>query len=163
MKTDAEITAIFWKHLRADRTVMLGLADDADATFRPMTAQVDGNSDQGPIWFFTSTDAAIAVGMTAGTAAVFTFTSKGFDVFATIHGTMTRSTDPATIDRLWNPWVAAWYEGGKTDPKLLLLRFDPARAEIWRNETGLLAGLKLLFSSDAQSDFTDNIAKVSLS
>ena len=29
------------------------------------------------------------------------------------------------IDRLWNPFVAAWFEG-KDDPKLQLLRFDPA-------------------------------------
>ena len=33
--------------------------------------------------------------------------------------------DPKTIDRLWNPFVAAWFEGGKSDPKLALLRFEP--------------------------------------
>ena len=42
------------------------------------------------------------------------------------------------------------------------LRFDPARAEIWRNGSSLLAGLKLLFGSNPQVDFKDNVAKVSL-
>lgn len=162
MTPDTEITADFWQHLRSDRTVMLGLEADAPTTLRPMTAQVDSEADQGPIWFFTATDTAIAKGLGAQDLAIFTFASKGHDIFATVHGHMTRTTDRATIDRLWNPWIAAWYEDGKDDPKLALLRFDPATAEIWRNGSGLLAGLKLLFGSDPKADFKDNVAKVSL-
>jgi general stress protein 26 len=64
---------------------------------------------------------------------------------------------------LWNPWVAAWYEGGKDDPKLALLRFDPASAEIWRNGSSLLAGLQLLFGGTPKAEFKDSVAKVSLS
>ena len=33
------------------------------------------------------------------------------------------STIESTIDRLWNPIIAEWYEG-KDDPKLALVRFD---------------------------------------
>ena len=163
MTTDAEITSSFWKHLRADRTVMLGLEARAPTSMRPMTAQLDGDEDQGPIWFFTSTDAAILKGLQSEDLAIFTFVSKGYDVFATVHGHMTRSTDRATIDRLWNKWVAAWYEGGKDDPKLVLLRFDPANAEIWRDGSSLLSGLKLLLGGDPKADAKDSVAKVSLS
>lgn len=163
MKPEAEITATFWRHLRSDRTVMLGLEASAPTALRPMTAQLDGEADQGPIWFFTSTDAAIVQGLNSQDLAIFTFVSKGYDVFATVHGHMTRTTDRATIDRLWNTWVAAWYDGGKDDPKLVLLRFDPASAEIWRDGSGLLAGLKLLFGGDPKADAKDNVAKVALS
>jgi general stress protein 26 len=163
MSTDQEITATFWKHLRSDRTVMLGLEASQPTTLRPMTAQIDGDEDAGPIWFFTSTDAAISEGLSSADLAIFTFASKGFDVFATVHGHMTRTTDRATIDRLWNPWVAAWYEGGKDDPKLALLRFDPASAEIWRNGSSLLAGLQLLFGGTPKAEFKDSVAKISLS
>lgn len=163
MTPDAEITAAFWKHLRSDRTVMLGLEASAPTTLRPMTAQLDAEADQGPIWFFTSTDSAIVQGLNSQDLAIFTFVSKGFDVFATVHGHMTRITDRATIDRLWNPWVAAWYDGGKDDPEMALLRFDPASAEIWRNGSGLLAGLKLLFGGDPKAEFKADVAKISLS
>jgi general stress protein 26 len=163
MTIDAEITSVFWKHLRADRTVMLGLEASAPTSMRPMTAQLDGDEDQGPIWFFTSTDAAILNGLKSEDIAIFTFVSKGYDVFATVHGHMTQSTDRATIDRLWNKWVAAWYKGGKEDPKLALVRFEPASAEIWRDGSSLLSGLKLLFGSDPQAEFKDNVAKVTLS
>lgn len=39
MTEDADIRARFWKDLRADRTIMLGLQGD-DAAPRPMTAMI---------------------------------------------------------------------------------------------------------------------------
>jgi general stress protein 26 len=163
MTHDAKITAAFWSHLRADRTVMLGLEDSGPTSLRPMTAQLDGDADHGPIWFFTSTDAALVTKARAEDLAIFTFVSKGHDVFATVHGHLTRVTDTAIIDRLWSPSVAAWYKGGKDDPNLALLRFDPARAEIWRDGSSLLDGLKLMLGGDAPTDAKDNVAKVALS
>jgi len=115
------------------------------------------------VWFFTSSDADLVQASSANDLAIFTFVSKGYDVFATVHGHITQSTDRATIDRLWNPWAAAWYDGGKEDPKLALLRFDPASAEIWRGGSSLLNALKLLFGGDPKDGAKDNMAKVSLS
>jgi general stress protein 26 len=163
MTDDADITATFWSHLRSDRTVMLGLEESDPTSLRPMTAQLDGDGDAGPIWFFTATDAGIVQQAKAEDLALFTFVSKGHDVFATVHGHMTRVKDRAIIERLWNPSVAAWYKGGKDDPTLALLRFDPAQAEIWRDVSSLLEGFKLLFGGDPQADAKDNVAKVALS
>jgi len=163
MTNETDITAEFWKSLRSDRTVMLGLEDSSPTALRPMTAQLDGEADQGPIWFFSSTDSAIVQGLDKQDLALFTFVSKGHGVFATVHGHLLRSADRAIIDRLWNPWVAAWYEGGQDDPKLALLRFGPARAEIWRDGSSFFAGLSLLFGADPKTGFRDNEAKVSLS
>ena len=66
------------------------------------------------------------------------------------------------IDRLWNRFVAAWYAGGKADPKLCLLRFDPERGQIWLNENSLLAGVKLLLGRDPKQDYKDKVANVRL-
>lgn len=163
MTHDAEITTAFWTHLRSDRTVMLGLEGGAPTSLRPMTAQLEGDADHGPIWFFTSTDTALVREAQAEDLAIFTFVSKGHDVFATVHGHLTRIADRPTIDRLWTTAMAPWYEGGKDDPTLVLLRFDPSRAEIWRDGSSLLDGLKLMFGSDPHEDAQDNVAKVALS
>jgi general stress protein 26 len=48
--------------------------------------------------------------------------SKDHDLFASLHGELAIDDDRATIDQLWNRYVAAWFEGGKNDPKLRLLR-----------------------------------------
>ncbi|MEO8243306.1 MAG: pyridoxamine 5'-phosphate oxidase family protein [bacterium] len=162
MTKEADITADFWRQLRSDRIVMLGMEDDAPTTLRPMTAQIDGDADVGPIWFFSSTESTIVKRLANQDVALFSFVSKGHDIFATVHGHLMRSADRAAIDRLWNPWVAAWYEGGKDDPKLALMRFDPVQAEIWRDGSSFLAGLKLMFGADPKVDYADNVAKVSL-
>jgi general stress protein 26 len=63
---------------------------------------------------------------------------------------------------LWNRYVAAWYEGGKTDPKLALLRLDPEKAEIWLDASSIVAGIKMLLGVDPKQDYKDKVATVSL-
>ena len=94
--------------------------------------------------------------------AFISFADKGHDLFAKISGTLTLDNDRAVIDRIWNRFVAAWFEQGKDDPKLALLRFDPHQAEIWENEWSLIAGIKLLFGSDPKRDYADKTANVRL-
>ena len=139
MPTPQELEAKFWKALKSDRTIMLGLDGVEEGHARPMTGQFE--NDRSPIWFFTSVDNGIVKQLGAGNRAIANFTSKGHDVFATLHGTIARETDHAVIERLWNPFVAAWYDG-KEDPKLVLLRLDADEAEIWLDGSSLLAGSK---------------------
>ena len=44
----------------------------------------------------------------------------------------------------------------------MLLRFDPAEAEIWTDGSSLLAGLKLLLGADPKALRADSVAKVAL-
>ena len=94
--------------------------------------------------------------------SAFSLVSKGHDLFAAVEGIVSVDNDPVVIDRLWNPFVAAWYEGGKSDPELVLLRFDSEKAEIWLGGSSLLAGIKMLFGGDPKRDFSDKVAKVTL-
>lgn len=160
MPIPAELETKFWKALEADRTMMLGLDGVEDGHARPMTAQVEGG--RSPIWFFTSTDNGIVQKLGEADRAIATFASKGHDLFATVHGTLHLDNDREAIDRLWNRFIAAWYEGGKDDPKLALLRLDANNAEIWLNASSLLAGIKILLGSDPKKDYKENVAKVSL-
>ncbi|WAC49827.1 pyridoxamine 5'-phosphate oxidase family protein [Asticcacaulis sp. SL142] len=155
--TEKDITEKFWKALRSDRTIMLGLRNVAP---RPMTALVDGD-EGGPIWIFTSKDTELAKALTPDETARFTFADKGHNVFATVYGALSPHNDRAVIERLWNPFIAAWFTG-KDDPKLQLLRFDAREAEIWVDASSLMAGLKLLLGSDPKEDFKDKVAKVEL-
>lgn len=161
MPTPDELKDKFWKSVKSDRTMMIGLAGVDQAHTRPMTAILDG--DEGPIWFFTSTDTELAQKVTAGGNAVATFADKGHDLFACVHGHLVHEADRSMVDRLWNPFVAAWYEGGKDDPKLVLLRFDPAEAEIWADGSGLVAAIKMMVGIDPKKDYRDHVAQVNLS
>jgi general stress protein 26 len=125
-----------------------------------MTAQTEGPT--GPIWFFSARDNSLVQAVRANDRAIATFASKGHDLFAAVHGTLSLDTDRATIERLWNPFVAAWYEGGKDDPNLALLRLDAEEAEIWESGSSLVAGLKMLLGRDPKTDYRDKVATVQL-
>ena len=162
MSNQAEIEHKFWKALRSDMTVMLGLAGVDEGHTRPMTAQLDGDEDRGPIYFFGSKETELVSELKTDGRAIATFASKGNDVFATIHGTLSIDNDRAVIDRLWNSFVAAWYPSGKDDPNLTLLRLDADRAQVWIDASSLLAGVKMLLGVDPKQDYKDKVAEVSL-
>jgi general stress protein 26 len=167
MTNETEIKEKFWKALKSDMTLFLGLADGEDGHGRPMTAQLDdeglqGNLYHGPIWFFTSTENSLYQQIGSNSRAMAHFTSKGHDVWATVHGGLSQSHDRAVIDRLWNRFVAAWYEGGKDDPKLALIRLDPEKAEIWIDASSMVAGIKMLLGIDPKEDYKDKVAEVTL-
>lgn len=159
MSNEQKLEEKLWKALASDRTVMLGLDGVEDGHARPMTAMVEG--ERGPIWFFTSRDNAMVGHLATGRRAIAAFSAKGHDLFASIHGNLAVDQDRAAIERLWNPFIAAWYTG-KDDPKLVLLRFDPEHAEVWLNESSMLAGVKMLFGADPKKDYRDKVGDVDL-
>lgn len=159
MPTPQELEQKFWKALKSDRTLMLGLDGVEDGHSRPMTAQAE--NDRSPIWFFTSKENALVQHLGQGHRAIAAFSSKDHELFASIRGNLVLDTDRAVVDRLWNPFVAAWYEG-KDDPKLALLRLDAENAEIWLNASSLLAGVKMLLGVDPKKDYKDQVADVDL-
>jgi len=160
MHTPQELTKKFWKALKSDRTLMLGVDGAEDGHSRPLTALIEGE-EGGPIWFFIGKPNAVVDHLAQNRRAIAAFVSKGHDLFASVQGKLSISHDRAVIDRLWNPFIAAWFEG-KDDPKLVLLRFDPEHAEIWLNESNVLAGVKLLLGIDPKDDAQDKVAEVDL-
>ena len=160
MPTRQELETKFWKALESDMAVMLGLDGVEDGHTRPMTAQLDGR--HGPIWFFTSKDHQLVNDLDQNSRAIATFASKGHDLFAAVHGSLSVDTNRAIVDKLWNRFVAAWYEGGKDDPKLCLLRLDPENAEIWLDGSSVVAGVKMLLGMDPKKQYEDHVAEVPL-
>ena len=161
MRNDPEqkLEQKLWKSLKSDRTVMLGLDGVEDGHSRPMTAIVESHG--GPIWFFTGKSNAVVENLSKTHRAIAAFSAKGHDLFASIHGSLSVDQDRVIIDRLWNPFIAAWFDG-KDDPKLILLRFDPEHAEVWLNESNLLAGVKMMFGADPKKEYKDKVGDVDL-
>lgn len=161
MPSPQELQEKFWKALDDDRTLFLGLDGVDDGHAQPMTALRDKEAGNSQIWFFTTKDNGLVRAMQEGHRAMAHFASKGHEIWAAIHGNLVIDQDRA-IDRLWNPFVAAWYEGGKDDPNLQLIRLDAERAQIWLNENSLFAGVKLLLGADPKQGYRDKVADVSL-
>ena len=117
--------------------VMVGATGEREHHI-PMNAQLDKDA-HGAFWFFTATDNRLA----AGGPAMAQFAAKGHELFACISGTLVSESDRTVLDKLWSNSIAAWYEGGKDDPKLVLLRFDLDDAEIWTADPSIKGMFKL--------------------
>jgi general stress protein 26 len=152
-----ELEDSFWHHLGRHPVVMLGLEHE-EGHSRPMTAQLEAG--QGPLWFFSSKDSSLYQSLLSGNRAVAAFVAKGHELFATLSGTLVVDEDRQVIERLWNRFVAAWYEGGKEDPKLALLRFDAADLQVWMNDVSVVSGIKLLLGADPKKELAGNEAKI---
>jgi len=158
----------FWKALDDSPFVMLGLQGVEDSRTRPMTAQVDSESDAdegGTLYVVTAKSEVLGQTIGNGHRAVATYASKDHKVFAHIHGTLVPANDRAVIDRLWNPMIASWYRDGKDDPDLLLLRFDAETADVWEAHLGstlVAAALKMLGRDPGKDHQHENQAEVAL-
>ena len=134
-----EIKRTLWKKMADSPYVMVGLDGDGQHS-EPLTAQLDQDQVD-TLFFFVGKDNRVA----GGGMAMAQFVSKGHDFFACLSGTIARDNDQAQIDKLWNKQVEAWFEGGRNDPNLALIRLDIDSAELWETDISATGRLKMLF------------------
>ncbi|MEH6792232.1 pyridoxamine 5'-phosphate oxidase family protein [Parasphingorhabdus sp.] len=146
----------FWKAMADSPCVMIALEGDLRHAI-PMRAQLDKDANSA-IWFYTSGHNRLA----KGGAAMMQFSAKGHDLFACVSGNLTEETDEAIIDKHWNNAAAAWYEEGRQDPSLLMLRLDLHDAEIWEADPGVVGLFKMVTGITMKGDELGDHAKIPL-
>ena len=119
----------FWDRIEKAGPGMLS-AGDAQAV--PMTHQ--SGRDEGALWFITARDTALATAAKGGAQSQYLVASDSANLYARIDGALRTVTDKAKLDELWSAFAAAWFEDGKHDPDVQLIRFEPARAEVWASD-----------------------------
>jgi general stress protein 26 len=163
MADSQEIEEKFWSELKSSPFVMLGIEGARDGATQPMTANFEEQDrDEGVVWFFTAKDHDLTRAMGQSNRAIASFSAKGHDLFASLRGTLEINNDRATIDRLWSPMVAEWYEG-KDDPKMALVRFDIDDAKIWKSDVQgfLRPAFNKLLARKPEAGMKEKVAEVS--
>ncbi len=145
-KSDKELRQDMWKAMSSSPYVMLGLDGDR-RQFEAMYAVLDKDADS-EFWFYTRKDNRAA----GGGPATVTFVNKGHTLFASIEGTLVEETSEAIKDKYWSNHVEAWYDQGRQDPSLLMLRFDLSDAEIWETDQTLIGKLKMFTGQTIKGD-----------
>ncbi|SHI41871.1 pyridoxamine 5'-phosphate oxidase family protein [Wenxinia saemankumensis] len=126
----------FYKHLD---DVMAGMLGAGNAAAVPMSHYVE--RDTNTLFFITARQTDLAQASRSPAEAVYMLADPKANLWARIHGTLTAVTDPAHLDEFWGRVPAAWFEGGKDDPDVQLLRLDLREAEVWATD----GGAKFLF------------------
>lgn len=111
---------------------------------RPLELQE--TDSEGNLWFFTQDPSPKAEEIRANpNVNVSVSDSKGY---LSISGTASITKDEAKIEELWKNSVSAWFDGGREDPSIALIKVDAGTAEYWSTDEPRVATLfKLARSS----------------
>ena len=105
----------------------------------PMSKQeVD---EQGNIWFLCSSESNTHQNLQANNKISLLFADTSGYNFLSVNGNAQVSTDPARIDKYWSKMNEAWFEKGKEDPMIRVLKVIPSEAHYWDNKTNKLVTL----------------------
>lgn len=112
----------------------------------PMSRQeVD---EQGNIWFIANADSDTCRNINADKKVSLHFSKVSDYEFLIVTGTAELSRDQARIDKYWNSFMEAWFEQGKEDPNICLIKVTSEAAEYWETKDGkVLTMLKIAASA----------------
>ena len=110
--------------------VVTTVAESGKLVSRPLAVQ--HRAFDGELWFFTQ-DPSHKTEQVARNPQVNVAFSSG-DGWVSISGTASVTSDQAKIDEFWNSHAEAWFDGGRDDPAVALLKVEADSAEYWSVE-----------------------------
>ncbi len=134
----------FWTRLDKVRAGMLHTDPDRVV---PMSHYVD--EDRGVLWFITAEGTDAHEAAKEGKAVHHIVGEADAKLYARIDGRLSVSDDKEKLDELWSPVAAAWFEDGREDDNVRLIKLTPTKAEAWM--------------TDGAAGFLYEIAKANLS
>ena len=145
------------------------LADKAESCFfctniktgvplsvRPMAIQqVD---DEGNIWFMSMKDSHKNDEISSDPFTHLLFQAGAHSGFVNIYGISEISRDQTKIDELWSPFIKTWFQGGKDDPNITLIKVIPSEGYYWDTKHGTaVAFLKMAASVITGKTMDDSV------
>jgi general stress protein 26 len=123
---------------------------------RPMSVlQVD---DAGNLWFMSQSDSNKNNEIASDPFTHLFFQEHKNSGFLNIYGISEIVKDQAKIDELWNPLLKVWFQGGKDDPKISLIKVEPTNVYYWDTVHGeAIAFIKMAASIITGKTMDDSV------
>lgn len=126
-------------------------SEQPDST--PMSVQeVD---DEGSIWFLASLASTKCENIKTDNAIQLYFSSPKDFKFLAVVGDADLVRDEKRIDKYWNKMVEGWFEKGREDPNIILIRVKPQKAHYWDTKYHKLLSYALTFYSAITGNKSD--------
>lgn len=102
----------------------------------PMSRQeVD---EEGNIWYLFSSESDTFSHLQQNNKVSILFSQVSDYSFLSLNGVASVSQDKARIEKYWNKFVEAWFEKGKEDPRIRVMKVRVDDAHYWDNKTSKL-------------------------
>ncbi|MCP3426201.1 pyridoxamine 5'-phosphate oxidase family protein [Rothia sp. AR01] len=124
--------------MRGERLAMLTcIAHDGKLHSHPMTPQEV--TDDADVWFFIGLRGEQADELRTNPEVNLAFAETGS--WLSVAGRAVFEDDRSKIEELWNDDVSKWFDGGKDDPNLGLIRVVGDSAQFWGQPGGKVASI----------------------
>lgn len=119
----------------------------------PMSRQeVD---DDGVIWYICSAESETFKNISQDPRVSLFYADPKHYTFLSINGTAKLLRDQERIDRYWNKMMEGWFEKGKEDPHIRLLRVTPKDAHYWDSNSNMIVNLFKMLKATVTGDAED--------
>ncbi|MCR9107584.1 pyridoxamine 5'-phosphate oxidase family protein [Marivita sp. XM-24bin2] len=125
----ATLKETFWNKMDKTHVVLLGANGGNPVPMSPLPRE-----DDNAIWFITAADHDTFDAAKSGASADIYLSDSSGGIYGTIKGTLSASQDEDKLDELWSPMAAAWFENGREDDSVRLMKYTPSEAEIWSSD-----------------------------
>jgi general stress protein 26 len=112
---------------------------------RPMAVQKV--CDQGNFWFMSASDSDKNTEIQQDSRVQLFFLNTAKYEFLSVYGEATITRDRAKIDELWTDIAKAWFEQGKDDPRVTVIKVAPIEGYYWDTKDGKLVSLLKIAAS----------------
>lgn len=101
---------------------------------RPMSLQdID---DEGNLWFISSAASNKNFEIKHDNDVQLIFAKNSDSHFLSVFGTAVIYKDKAHIEEVWSPIAKAWFDEGKEDPDVTVIKVSPIEAYYWDTKDG---------------------------
>lgn len=113
--------------------------DKKPLTSRPMSVlEVD---DSGNFWFMSGRDSHKNFDINDDPDVQLLFSNTSSSEYLSVYGFAEIIKDRGKIEELWTPIARTWFNEGKDDPDLTLIRVQPADAHYWDTKSNKMIQL----------------------
>ena len=127
------------KELAEDQICLFCTMDGGEIISRPMGTS--GIDEDGTIWFVSQKDSDKNRQIQKDHAVNLMYMNTAKQHYLTLSGIANVVIDQNKIDELWSPMLKAWFEEGKDDPKLSLIKVSPGEGHYWDTKNGKLVSM----------------------
>ena len=106
---------------------------------RPMAIQKF--DEDGNFWFLSANDSYKNKEIAADPNVQLLFQGSDYSDFLNIYGKASITEDKAIIKELWNPFLKTWFTGGIDDPRISVIKVEPAEGYYWDTKHNMAVGL----------------------
>ncbi|KAA0130159.1 pyridoxamine 5'-phosphate oxidase family protein [Chryseobacterium sp. SN22] len=121
---------------------------------RPMTLQE--TDDEGNLWFISGDTSNKNFEIKDDKRVQLFFMNNGDYQYLSVFGDATIYKDRSTIEDKWSPMAKAWFEDGKDDPNVSIIRVEPKDSYYWDTKAGKLVSILNFVANAVTGKTTDN-------